>query len=136
MATDLTPTPETDDVLVGMRDGIARIHLNRPKALNALTHDMCAAMLRQLREWDAAEGEQRPRAVVVSGEGEKGLCAGGDIKVLREAATSGEVGPARDFWRTEYELNQLIADGSYQKLLAKWGLQEHAVAKATINATR
>ena len=110
MATDLTPTPETDDVLVGVRDGIARIHLNRPKALNALTHDMCAAMLRQLREWDAAEGEQRPRAVVVSGEGEKGLCAGGDIKVLREAATSGEVGPARDFWRTEYELNQLIAD--------------------------
>ena len=70
MATDLTPTPETDDVLVGVRDGIAHIHLNRPKALNALTHDMCAAMLRQLREWDAAEGEQRPRAVVVSGEGE------------------------------------------------------------------
>ena len=33
-------------------------------------------------------------------------------------------------------LNQLIADGSYQKLLAKWGLQEHAVPKAMINATR
>ena len=28
MATELTPTPETDDVLVGVRDGIARIHLN------------------------------------------------------------------------------------------------------------
>ncbi len=110
MPTDLTPTPETDDVLVGVRDGIARIHLNREKALNALTHDMCAAMLRQLQDWQAAQGDDRPSAVVVSGEGARGLCAGGDIKVLREAATSGEFGPARDFWSTEYELNQRIAD--------------------------
>ncbi|RQZ64194.1 ABC transporter substrate-binding protein [Burkholderia cepacia] len=29
--------------------------------------------------------------------------------------------------------NQAIADGSYQKLLAKWGLQEHAVPKALVN---
>jgi polar amino acid transport system substrate-binding protein len=31
-------------------------------------------------------------------------------------------------------LNQLIADGTYQKILAKWGLQEHAVQKAAVNA--
>lgn len=30
--------------------------------------------------------------------------------------------------------NQLVADGTYQKILAKWGLQQHAVAKAQINA--
>lgn len=107
MATEMTPAPQTDEVLFGVRDGIARIHLNRPQALNALNHDMCAAMLEQLKTWAAAEGDERPRAVVVSGEG-KGLCAGGDIKSLREAALSGEYGPAQDFWTTEYELNQLI----------------------------
>ncbi|PQV46735.1 ABC transporter substrate-binding protein [Paraburkholderia sp. BL21I4N1] len=30
--------------------------------------------------------------------------------------------------------NQLVAEGTYQKILAKWGLQQHAVAKAQINA--
>ncbi|WP_374928232.1 enoyl-CoA hydratase/isomerase family protein [Kytococcus sedentarius] len=110
MATDLTPAPQTDEVLFGMRDGIARIHLNRAKALNALTTDMCAAMLDQLRAWRDAKGDEQPRAVVVSGEGEKGFCAGGDIKVLRESATSGDLSGANEFWTTEYTLNQLIAD--------------------------
>jgi len=32
-------------------------------------------------------------------------------------------------------LNQLIADGTYQKILVKWGLQEHAVQKAQIDAS-
>ncbi|MGU7768970.1 ABC transporter substrate-binding protein [Burkholderia sp. MR1-5-21] len=32
-------------------------------------------------------------------------------------------------------LNQMIADGSYQKILTKWGLQEHAVSKAMVNGT-
>ena len=32
-------------------------------------------------------------------------------------------------------LNALIADGTYQKLLAKWGLQEHGVQKVVINAS-
>jgi polar amino acid transport system substrate-binding protein len=32
-------------------------------------------------------------------------------------------------------LNQLIADGTYQKILVKWGLQEHAVQKALIDAS-
>lgn len=30
--------------------------------------------------------------------------------------------------------NQLVADGTYQKILVKWGLQQHAVAKAQVNA--
>jgi polar amino acid transport system substrate-binding protein len=30
--------------------------------------------------------------------------------------------------------NQLVADGTYQKILAKWGLQQHAVPKALVNA--
>lgn len=108
--TELSPLDGgTEDVLFGVRDGIARIHLNRPKALNALTRDMCAAMLDQLHAWQNAQGDDRPRAIVVSGEG-KGLCAGGDIKVLRESATSGDLGPAQDFWRTEYALDQLVAD--------------------------
>ncbi|SNC64671.1 enoyl-CoA hydratase [Kytococcus aerolatus] len=105
--TEMTPAPQTDEVLFGVRDGVARIHLNRPKALNALTTEMCAAIGEQLTEW--AEADEKPRAVVVSGEG-KGLCAGGDIKVLRESAVSGDLAGAEEFWATEYAMNQQIAD--------------------------
>jgi polar amino acid transport system substrate-binding protein len=31
-------------------------------------------------------------------------------------------------------LNQIMAGGTYQKILVKWGLQEHAMKKAVIDA--
>ena len=93
------------DILVREHGGLRRITLNRPKALNALTLDMAATMLAELRAWqdDPAVG-----AVLIDGAGERGLCAGGDLRALYDAAKSGDDLPAR-FWSTEYRLDLLIA---------------------------
>ena len=104
-----------DDLIVRSHGALRRITLNRPQALNAITLDMALAMTTLLRRWaaDPAVG-----AVLLDGAGERGFCAGGDIRALYEAAKdmsgkdkvtkSGDSLPAR-FWATEYRLNVLIA---------------------------
>ena len=93
------------DVIVRQERALRRITLNRPKALNALTLDMAVTMTALLRSWatDPAVG-----AVLIDGAGERGLCAGGDIRALYDAAKAGTSLPAQ-FWATEYHLNVLIA---------------------------
>ncbi|HXX03763.1 MAG TPA: enoyl-CoA hydratase/isomerase family protein [Xanthobacteraceae bacterium] len=93
------------DIIVRHERALRRITLNRPKALNALTLDMAVRMTALLHKWaaDPAVG-----AVLLDGAGERGLCAGGDIRALYDAAKSGSPLPAR-FWTTEYRLDLLIA---------------------------
>jgi enoyl-CoA hydratase len=98
-----------NDVLFERTGVLGRIVLNRPKAINALTHEMALRIEQVLREWavDPSVG-----AVVLTGAGERGLCAGGDIVAIhRDALAQGTA--TRDFWRDEYRLNALI--GSYPK---------------------
>lgn len=96
--------------LVIRRVGVlGEITLNRPKAINALTHAMALEMHAALRDW---ERDPAVRAVLVRGEGERGLCAGGDIRAIYLDTRAG--GSATlDFWRDEYRLNAAIA--SYPK---------------------
>jgi enoyl-CoA hydratase/carnithine racemase len=99
-----------DDLIVRSDGGLRRITLNRPQALNAITLDMAVAMTALLREW---QSDQKVGAVLLDGAGERGFCAGGDIRALYEAAKSITVSaadalPAR-FWAIEYRLNVLIA---------------------------
>jgi len=93
------------EVLVRAHGALRRITLNRPKALNALTLDMAVTMTALLRTW-AADAEVG--AVLIDGAGERGLCAGGDIRAIYDAAKSGGPLPAQ-FWSTEYHLDILIA---------------------------
>ncbi len=93
------------DIVVRERGALRRITLNRPKALNALTLDMAAAMLAALRAW---QNDPVVGAVLIDGAGERGLCAGGDLRALYDAAKTGDDLPAR-FWSTEYRLDLLIA---------------------------
>ncbi len=93
------------EVVVRAERALRRITLNRPKALNALTLDMAVTMTEFLRSW-AADAEVG--AVLIDGAGERGLCAGGDIRALYDAAKSGSPLPEQ-FWSTEYHLNVLIA---------------------------
>ena len=74
------------ELIIRQHGGLRRITLNRPKALNALTLDMAVQMTTLLRSWatDPAVG-----AVLLDGAGERGLCAGGDIRALYDAAKSG-----------------------------------------------
>ena len=96
----------TEDVLVRVEGAAGRLTLNRPRALNALTPAMVAAIAQALDEW---ETERRVRFVLLDGAGERGLCAGGDIKALYEAVTAGGQGWQEVFFRTEYRLNARIA---------------------------
>ncbi|MER8182276.1 enoyl-CoA hydratase/isomerase family protein [Kitasatospora sp. NPDC094015] len=93
------------DVLVE-RDGLAgRLTLNRPKALNSLTHDMLRALRTALDAW---AGDDSVATVVLTGAGERGLCAGADIRAMHDDAKAGGAG-FREFFRDEYLLNELIA---------------------------
>jgi enoyl-CoA hydratase len=93
------------ELIVREHGTLRRITLNRPKALNALTLDMSITMTALLHAWaaDPAVG-----AVLLDGAGERGLCAGGDIRALYDAAKSGDTLPEK-FWATEYYLDVLIA---------------------------
>lgn len=94
----------SDDILFERRGRLGLVTLNRPKALNALTHPMALALEAQLLAWraDPAVGW-----VAIVGAGERAFCAGGDIRALYEA---GLEDGARNFafYADEYRLNALI----------------------------
>jgi len=96
---------EPNDVLVWQEGSLGRIRLNRPKALNSLTLDMVRAIARTL-----AGFEQDPSiaTVLVDGAGERGLCAGGDIRAIHDSGKRDGV-LAKIFFREEYAMNAQIA---------------------------
>ncbi|AXE82199.1 enoyl-CoA hydratase/isomerase family protein [Streptomyces atratus] len=94
-----------DPVLLHTEGRIRHITLNRPRALNALNHAMVAHIDGALAE---AELDDTVTAVLITGAGERGLCAGGDIRSIHEDARVGG-GTSIDFWRDEYRLNARIA---------------------------
>jgi len=94
------------DVLVRVEGNAGRITLNRPRAMNALTLGMVRGMHSALTEW--AE-DPAVHLVVVDGAGERGLCAGGDIRTLYDAAMAGDLSTAATFFREEYQLNYLVS---------------------------
>ena len=73
---------DTDEVLARVDGRVGLLTLNRPKAINSLTHGMVRAMDRTLAAW---ADDDTVRAVVVAGAGERGLCAGarGDFEHQR-----------------------------------------------------
>ncbi len=94
------------ELLVEVRGSLGLLTLNRPRALNALTHGMVVMMRAALDEWAARDDVL---AVAVVGAGERGLCAGGDIVSLHADARAGGGAAAAAFWSDEYRLNAAIA---------------------------
>ncbi|MFB8246039.1 enoyl-CoA hydratase/isomerase family protein [Streptomyces sp. NPDC055952] len=84
----------------------AHITLNRPGALNALTHTMVRRIDGALTEW---EHDPAVETVVITGAGERGLCAGGDIRAIHDDARDGDGSASAAFWRDEYRLNARIS---------------------------
>ena len=82
-----------------------RVTLNRPQALNALTHDMCLTLEAALLAW---RDDPAVSHVVVDGAGDRAFCAGGDITRLYQAGLDRDAEYGRRFWRDEYRLNALI----------------------------
>jgi enoyl-CoA hydratase len=94
------------DILVEHQGALGRIKLNRPKAINALTLEMIHDIAAALRQFAAAP---EIGTVLISGEGERGLCAGGDIRALYDHGRDGS-GFGQTFFRDEYRMNAQIAD--------------------------
>lgn len=99
-------TDESDEVLTEVEGNVGLITLNRPKAINSLNQQMVDALSTILTGW---ANDDAVRAVVLSGAGERGLCAGGDVVSIYHSARKDGV-EARRFWRDEYLLNAQIAD--------------------------
>jgi len=102
--TDAIAPAEPD--LIAEREGSAGIiRLNRPKAINAVTLEMFRDIDKAL---DQFETDPAVAVIVLEGAGERGLCAGGDIRALYESSkVRGDLGKV--LWREEYILNARIA---------------------------
>ncbi|GMG81266.1 enoyl-CoA hydratase/isomerase family protein [Paralimibaculum aggregatum] len=95
------------DVATEIRGRLGLITLNRPEALNALTHGMVGTLQALLDDWAA---DDRIGLVAIRGAGERAFCAGGDIRWLYETGRpGGEQGRATfGFYADEYRLNTRI----------------------------
>lgn len=95
---------ENEDLLVNVDGGVGVVTLNRPKAINSLTHGMVADLENALRNW---ENDDAVQTVLLTGAGERGLCAGGDVVAIYHSAKA-DGSEARSFWQDEYVLNAYI----------------------------
>ena len=96
---------DTRDILFEQHGQAGVITLNRPKALNAITHEMVHALSGQLDRWSHDDGITR---IILTANGERSFCAGGDIRELYELGKRGEQSRALRFFREEYVLNAKI----------------------------
>ncbi|MEO0691097.1 MAG: enoyl-CoA hydratase/isomerase family protein, partial [Pseudomonadota bacterium] len=96
----------TTQVLTRKTGHVGHITLNRPKALHALTLEMCHAMTAALSEW---ESDDEVQAIIIDhAEGSRGFCAGGDIAMLRDSALNDGGVAGRQFFHDEYQLNHQL----------------------------
>ena len=90
------------DISIRIDGRAGRITLNRPKALNALTYEMCMAIDAALIDW---AGSDAIDLLILDANGDKAFCAGGDITEMYATGTAGDFDYGRKFWRDEYRMN-------------------------------
>ncbi len=93
------------EILFERRGAAGLVTLNRPKALNAVTHHMVRELARQLDAWAQDEAITR---VVVTAAGDRAFSAGGDLRQVTAGGMQGPHEQALQFWRDEYRLNAQI----------------------------
>ncbi|CUH53494.1 enoyl-CoA hydratase/isomerase family protein [Shimia marina] len=91
-----------DDISIRISGQTGRITLTRPKALNALSYDMCLAIEAALDSWAT---DDTVKMIVIDAEGDKAFCAGGDIAELYDTGTAGDYAYGQRFWADEYRMN-------------------------------
>jgi enoyl-CoA hydratase len=94
----------TQDVIISVERGVGRIRLNRPKAIHALTTQMCEAMSESLLRWRT---DSNVELVIVDHAEGRGFCAGGDVVMLARSGDS-DAEEAKRFFFAEYRLNHLL----------------------------
>jgi enoyl-CoA hydratase len=108
--------PDAPTVLVRAHAGLGRITLNRPRAINALDIDMLRAIGAALEDW---REDPSVDVILLDGAGDRGFCAGGDVRTLRELILAGHADATGEFFRVEYAVNDMIAE--YPKPVVAFG---------------
>jgi len=104
MTATAAAVPMEGDLIARREGAVGVIRLNRPKAINAVTLEMFRDVDKAL---DAFEADPAVAVILLEGAGERGLCAGGDIRALWESSkVKGDLG--KILWREEYILNARI----------------------------
>lgn len=98
------------NILFDRRGTAGLVTLNRPHALNAVSHAMVRALTQRLAEWQHDGAVTR---VVILANGGRAFSAGGDLRGLYELGRAGRYDEALEFFREEYALNTCIK--SYRK---------------------
>ena len=99
------PDQTEPPILITRHPGLMVLVLNRPRVLNTLNREMIRLLTLGLEEALAAAGV---RLVVIGGAGDRGFCAGGDLKELTGAVQTGAVHLADQFFQDEYALDLMI----------------------------
>ena len=94
------------EVIARVEGAVGRVTLNRPQALHALNTGMIGSITGALLSW---RDDPAVELVLIDHSGERGFCAGGDIRMLAESG-AGDGALAREFFFTEYRLNTLLHD--------------------------
>src|SRR5262244_667397 len=94
-----------DDILFERRGAAGVVILNRPHALNAVTHEMVRLLAGKLADWASDSAVTR---VIITAAGGRAFSAGGDLRALYELGRAGRYEEALGFWRDEYRLNAMI----------------------------
>lgn len=102
--TDIDAEPT---VLVRTEGALGRLTLNRPRAINALDHDMIQQLGAALDAW---RDDTDIDIVLIDGAGDRGMCAGGDVRALYDQIVSGRPEQTAEFFRAEYALNLMISE--------------------------
>ena len=92
------------EIVFDVTGRIGRIHLNQPKSFNALTRAMCQSLRKQILDW---RDDDAIAAVLVTAEGDRAFCAGGDIRALYDAARDDWQAGMPFFW-DEYRLDHAV----------------------------
>jgi enoyl-CoA hydratase len=103
----VTDSQTAPRVLIRTEGALGRLTLNRPEAINALDLGMIQQLAEALEAWRTDTDVQ---IVLIDGEGERGMCAGGDVRALHSQIMSGRADETAEFFRAEYALNALIAE--------------------------
>jgi enoyl-CoA hydratase len=97
------PSPAPASPVVIQQTGqMLAITLNRPQAINSLNLEMIRLLQAAL---NIARQETRIHFILLKGAGERGFCAGGDLKTLAQAVQAGEARRAEQFFQEEYALD-------------------------------
>ncbi|ARU53814.1 hypothetical protein CBR64_10755 [Cellulosimicrobium cellulans] len=97
----------TSEIIARVDDGVGHLTLDRPRALNALGYAMLGEIADVLEEWRV---DPTVRVVLLDGAGDRGLCAGGDVRALHASIVAGKQAEARRYFRREYAVDAALAE--------------------------